>query len=145
MDVYIGSDHRGYEAKLELIEYLNEKGLDVTDLGCPSSDRADYPDYGKAVGEQVAAADGQAFGIVLCGSGVGIAIPANKVKGVRCVVAWCEHVAEFGRRHNHANVLAFGTDVQTVAQMKLCLDAYLNAEKEGGRHAERVAKINAMG
>ena len=81
----------------------------------------------------------------MCGSGVGIAIAANKVKGVRCIVAWSEHVAEYGKRHNHANVLAFGTDVQTLAHMKLCLEAYLNAEEEGGRHAERVAKINAMG
>ena len=144
MDVYIGSDHRGYEAKLELIEHLISKGLNVTDLGCTSTQRTDYPDFAQAVGECVVVAGGQTFGIVLCGSGVGIAIPANKVKGVRCVVAWCEHVAEFGKRHNHANVLAFGADVQTTAKMKLCLDAYLSAEEEGGRHSERVDKVDGI-
>lgn len=90
------------------------------------------------------AAGPQALGIVICGSGVGIAIPTNKVPGVRCVVAWCEHAAEYGRRHNHANVLAFGADLQTFTTARRCLDAYLAAEPEGGRHAERVRMINAM-
>jgi ribose 5-phosphate isomerase B len=76
------------------------------------------------VGEAVAA-DAQSAGVVLCGSGAGIAIAANKVHGVRCTVAWCEHAAEFGRRHNHANVVAFGSDLQTFTQVKRCLDAYL--------------------
>lgn len=107
--------------------------------------RADYPDYAKAAGEAVAAAGREdVFGVVVCGSGVGIAIPANKVRGVRCVVAWCEHAAEYGRRHNHANMLAFGADLQTWTQVKRCLDAYLGAAREGERHAERVKMINNM-
>ena len=144
MDVYIGADHRGYAAKTELIEYLIARGLNVTDHGCHGAERVDYPDFAKLVAESVAGSAGSAFGVVICGSGVGIAIPANKVAGVRCAVAWCEHVAEFGRRHNHANVLAFGADVQTVTQMKRCLDAWLGATEEGDRHSQRVAKISAM-
>lgn len=107
----------------------------------------DYPDYGRAAAQatvEAIQAGRDALGIVICGSGAGIAIPANKVHGVRCVVAWCEHIAEFGRRHNHANMLAFGGDVQTFTQCRRCVDAYLAAAPEGGRHAERVAKIDAM-
>lgn len=90
------------------------------------------------------AADPQSAGVVVCGSGAGIAIAANKVRGVRCTVAWCEHAAEFGRRHNHANVLAFGSDLQTFTQVKRCLDAFLSAAPEGGRHAERVELMREM-
>jgi len=81
------------------------------------------------------------LGIVICGSGVGISIAANKVHGARCAVAWCEHIAEYSRRHNHANLLAFSADLQTITTAKRCLDAYLAAEPEGGRHAERVAML----
>lgn len=82
--------------------------------------------------------------MLVCGSGAGIAIAANKVHGVRCTVAWCEHAAEYGRRHNHANALAFGSDLQTITQVRHCLDAYLRAAPEPGRHAERVAMMDAM-
>jgi ribose 5-phosphate isomerase B len=84
------------------------------------------------------------LGIVICGSGVGISIAANKVPGARCCVAWCEHVAEYGRRHNHANLLAFASDLQTYTQVKRCLDAYLAATPEGDRHALRVAMLDEM-
>jgi ribose 5-phosphate isomerase B len=90
----------------------------------------------------VAAADREdVFGLIACGSGVGIAVAANKVRGVRCVPAWCEHIAEYGRRHNHANVIAFSGDLQTVLQARRCLDAYLGAHREGERHALRVAQV----
>ena len=119
------------------------------DHGTGSEARTDYPDFAKRCGEAVARAwaDGrgaEVFGIVLCGSGVGIAIAANKVRGARCVVAWCEHAAEYGRRHNHANLLAFGADLQTWTVVKRCLDAYLSATPEGERHAERVTMIAEM-
>jgi ribose 5-phosphate isomerase B len=144
MEVHCGSDHRGYELKRKLMDHLKSLGHHCTDHGCLSTEAADYPDYAKLVGEAVGAAESErrrALGIVVCGSGVGIAIPTNKMPGVRCVVAWCEHAAEYGRRHNHANVLAFGSDIQTFTQARRCLDAYLAAEEEGGRHAARVAKI----
>jgi len=144
MEIHLGSDHRGYELKQQLIEYLTAAGHTCVDHGCGGPTRVDYPDFAAAVGHSVVAAGPQALGIVICGSGVGIAIPTNKVPGVRCVVAWCEHAAEYGRRHNHANVLAFGADLQTFTTARRCLDAYLAAEPEGGRHAERVRMINAM-
>jgi ribose 5-phosphate isomerase B len=93
---------------------------------------------------QAVAQDPQAAGVVICGSGAGIAIAANKVHGVRCTVAWCEHAAEYGRRHNHANVVAFGSDLQTLTQVKRCLDAYLAAVPEPGRHAERVEMMREL-
>jgi ribose 5-phosphate isomerase B len=114
----------------------------VTDHGTDSAERCDYPVYAEAVGRAVAAADSEdVFGLIACGSGVGIAMAANKVRGVRAVPAWCEHIAEFGRRHNHANVLAFSGDLQTLTQARRCLDAYLAARREGDRHALRVGMM----
>jgi len=144
MEVHLGSDHRGYELKQQLIEHLAAEGHSCIDHGCYGPERVDYPDYAQAVGEAVVAAGANALGVLVCGSGVGVAIPANKVPGVRCVVAWCEHTAEYGRRHNHANVLAFGADLQTLTSAKRCLAAYFSAAPEGGRHAARVAKINDL-
>jgi ribose 5-phosphate isomerase B len=103
----------------------------------------DYPDFARLVGEAVAAAPGS-LGLVFCGSGIGISIAANKVRGIRCAVAWCEHAAEYGRRHNHANCLAFGADLQTWVLVKRCLDAYLGATEEGDRHAQRVEMIGKL-
>jgi ribose 5-phosphate isomerase B len=145
MEVHLGADHRGFGLKRELREYLTSLGHTVVDHGTDSAARCDYPVYAEAVGQAVAAADREdVFGIVFCGSGVGIAIAANKVRGVRCVPAWCEHIAEFGRRHNHANVIAFSGDLQTPIQAKRCLDAYLGAHREGERHAARVGMIGEI-
>ena len=147
MEFHCGSDHRGFELKGQIIEYLEGLGHRCIDHGTDSPERTDYPLFARSVGEAVASqleAGVDACGIVICGSGAGIAIPANKVKGISCVVAWCEHIAEYGRRHNHANMLAFGADVQTFTQVRRCLDAYLGADFEGGRHAERVALVRGM-
>ena len=143
MEIHLGADHRGYELKQQLADYLRALGHSVIDHGTDSAERTDYPLFGKKVAEAVAAGDLSAsrFGIVVCGSGVGISIAANKVPGARCAVAWCEHIAEYSRRHNHANVLAFSADLQTLTSAKRCVDAYLAAEPEGGRHAERVAML----
>jgi ribose 5-phosphate isomerase B len=145
MEVHLGSDHRGFELKRGLAAHLTQLGHTVHDHGVHDTNRTDYPAYGKLVGEAVAAADSEdTFGIVACGSGAGIAIAANKVRGVRCVQAWCEHIAEYGRRHNHANVLAFSGDLQTLTQALRCLDAYLAARREGDRHSARVAMVREM-
>lgn len=145
MEIHLGSDHRGYELKLGLLAHLSSLGHKVHDHGVHDPARADYPAYAKLVGEAVAAANTEdVFGIVVCGSGAGIAIAANKVKGVRCVPAWCEHIAEYSRRHNHANVLAFSGDLQTLTQAVRCLDAYLGARREGERHAQRVEMIRQL-
>jgi ribose 5-phosphate isomerase B len=140
MEIHLGADHRGYELKQQLAEYLRELGHSVVDHGPESADRTDYPRFGQKVAKAVVGAVvPNAVGIVVCGSGVGISIAANKVPGARCAVAWCEHIAEYSRRHNHANVLAFSADLQTLTTVKRCVDAYLAAAPEGGRHAERVA------
>lgn len=144
MEIHLGSDHRGYELKQQVSEYLSGCGHTCIDHGCAGLTRVDYPDFAAAVGHSVVSAGVDTMGILICGSGVGIAIPANKVPGVRCVVAWCEHAAEYGRRHNHANVLAFGADLQTFTAVKRCLDAYFTAVPEEGRHVKRVKMINAM-
>jgi ribose 5-phosphate isomerase B len=147
MEVHCGSDHRGYELKRQIVEYLSGLGHVCFDHGAHGPERVDYPAYAQLVGEAVVrqrAAGEEAFGIVVCGSGVGISIAANKVRGVSCVVAWCEHAAEYGRRHNHGNVLAFGADMQTFTQVRRCLDAYLGASEEGERHAERVVMVREM-
>lgn len=145
MEVHLGSDHRGLELKRGLAARLTQLGHSIHDHGVHDTARADYPQYAKLVGEAVAAADSEdVFGIVVCGSGAGIAVAANKIRGVRCVPAWCEHIAEYGRRHNHANVLAFSGDLQTLTQAARCLDAYLGAQREGDRHAQRVEMVGEM-
>jgi ribose 5-phosphate isomerase B len=143
MEIHCGSDHRGFELKQQVLAYLNGLGHTCVDHGCHSIERADYPRSAQAVGQAVVA-DPLSAGVVICGSGAGIAIAANKVRGVRCTVAWCEHAAEYGRRHNHANVLAFGSDLQTFTQVKRCLDAFLAAAPEAGRHSERVEMLRLM-
>jgi ribose 5-phosphate isomerase B len=145
MEIHLGSDHRGFELKRGIGEHLSRLGHTVVDHGVHDTARTDYPAYAKLVGEAVAAADSEdVCGIVVCGSGAGIAVAANKVRGVRCVQAWCEHIAEYARRHNHANVIAFGADVQTLPLALRCVDAYLAAHREGDRHAARVAMMAQM-
>jgi ribose 5-phosphate isomerase B len=142
MEIHLGADHRGYELKQQLAAHLRELGYSIVDHGADSPERTDYPLYGHKVAEAVVNGGVQdALGIVICGSGVGISIAANKVEGARCAVAWCEHIAEYSRRHNHANMLAFSADLQTSTSAKRCVDAYLAAAPEGGRHAERVAML----
>jgi ribose 5-phosphate isomerase B len=140
MEIHLGADHRGFELKQEIAAYLDELGHTVVDHGTHNAERTDYPAFGRKVGEAVAHKQ-DVLGIVVCGSGVGISIAANKVPGVRCAVCWCEHIAEYSHRHNHANVLAFSADLQTIASIRRCLDAYFAAEPEGGRHAERVQML----
>ncbi|MCC7478213.1 RpiB/LacA/LacB family sugar-phosphate isomerase [bacterium] len=143
MEIHLGSDHRGFELKQRALEYLSDLGHSCTDHGALGEERSDYPGFARAVGEAVAAAPGS-LGLVFCGSGIGISIAANKVQGIRCAVAWCEHVSEYGRRHNHANCLAFGADVQTWVEVERCLNAYLGASEEEGRHALRVQMVQEM-
>jgi ribose 5-phosphate isomerase B len=140
MEIHCGNDHRGYELKRQVIAHLAAQGHSVHDHGCSEGERVDYPRYAHLVAEAVTASPGS-IGIVICGSGVGVSIAANKIAGVRCVAAWCEHVAEYARRHNHANVLAFAADLQTFTQVERCLAAFFGAEPEGGRHADRVAML----
>lgn len=140
MKIAIGSDHAAFEMKNEIKEYLVSKGYEVKDLGTYSNERVDYCDYGFAVGEAVAKGECEK-GIAICGTGIGISISANKVKGVRCCVCSEPYSAKLSRLHNDSNVLAFGARVIGIELAKMIVDEWLAAQFEGGRHATRVNKI----
>jgi len=143
MNLAIGCDHTAYEYKLEIIRYLEEKGHTVTDYGTYSSESCDYPVYGEKVGRAVASGE-QELGILICGTGVGISLSANKIKGIRACVCSEPYTAELSRRHNDANIIAFGARVVGIEVAKTIVDAFLNAEFEGGRHQRRVDMIKAL-
>jgi len=143
MKIAIGADHAGFEVKEQIKKQLEEMNLEVTDLGTNSLDSVDYPDYGAAVGREVAAGKADE-GIVVCGSGIGIAIAANKVHGIRAAQAWNEETARLARQHNDANVLSIGARVIPEAEIPKIVAAWFDAKFEGGRHAGRVAKISKL-
>jgi ribose 5-phosphate isomerase B len=140
MRIAIASDHAGYAEKERLKTVLSDLGIEFDDLGTRSEASVDYPDYARAVAEQVA--DGRVEqGLLVCGSGTGMAITANKVPGVRAAVAWSEEIARLARQHNDANVLAIGARTTPPAEIPNIVRAWFSTEFEGGRHAERVNKI----
>ena len=141
MRVVLGSDHGGYETKLAAIEYLKENNIDYVDLGCYNLESVDYPSYGIAVGEEVVK-ENDTVGIVVCTTGIGISIAANKVKGVRCALCFKEKVAMMTRLHNNSNVLALPGAYLTKEETQKIVHTFLNTEFEGGRHARRVDIIN---
>ncbi|HJL90420.1 MAG TPA: ribose 5-phosphate isomerase B, partial [Acidimicrobiales bacterium] len=136
--IAIGSDHAGFNLKMRLVSDLADLGHEVLDLGAHSIDRVDYPDYGEAVGRAVAGGDADA-GVCVCGSGIGIAMAANKVAGVRAATVHDATSARLAREHNDANVVCFGERLIDEAVAAEALRAWLDAEFEGGRHADRVA------
>ncbi len=138
-----GSDHAGYRLKRLLAERLAERGHEVDDLGTHDEDRVDYPDYGAAVGEAVAAGRAD-LGVCVCGSGIGIAMAANKISGIRAAVVHDSVSAALARRHNDANVACFGQRLIDDGTALDALDAFLDASFEGGRHVARVAKLDAL-
>lgn len=140
MKIAIGNDHTAVEMKQEIQTFLEEKGYEVINLGTDTSDSCDYPVYGEKVGRAVA--DGTAdLGIAICGTGVGISLAANKVKGIRACVCSEPYTAKLSRMHNDSNVLAFGARVVGVEMAKMITEEWLNAEFEGGRHQRRVDLI----
>jgi ribose 5-phosphate isomerase B len=142
--VYIGSDHAGFEMKEQIKTHL-EKDYELTDLGCFSEEPCDYPEIAREVGEKVLEHEKSA-GIVLCGSGIGMSIAVNKLKGIRGALAMNEKMAEMSRRHNDANVLALGARENDFETNKKIVDTFLNTdfEQEEKRHARRVRKLNSM-
>lgn len=137
MKIAMGNDHSAIEMKLAIKEHLESRGFEVLDLGTNSTASCDYPAYGEMVGRAVV--DGQAdLGIAICGTGVGITMAANKVKGVRACVCSEPYTAKLSRMHNDSNVLGFGARVVGVELAKMITDAWLDAEFEGGRHQRRV-------
>jgi ribose 5-phosphate isomerase B len=140
MKIAIGSDHRGYEAKERIKALLQGMGLDVLDRGTHGLQPCDYPDPGLAVAEDVT--NGRVDrGILFCGSGIGMSITANKVRGVRAALCHDELTAQMSRRHNNANVLCLPADLVGDALMQGIVRSWLSTEFEGGRHARRVGKI----
>lgn len=142
MRIAIGSDHAGYEQKERLREHLVAQGHDVTDLGTTSGDESvDYPDYALAVAREVAAGDVER-GVLVCGTGMGMAIAANKVDGVRAVNVTDPEFARLSRQHNDANVVAVSGRFVPVSVNEQIVDEFLATAFEGGRHAGRVGKIS---
>ena len=140
MRIAIGSDHAGFALKETLRMWLVEQGHDVADLGTHTEERCDYPKFGALVGEAVAAGDAE-FGVVVCGSGQGICMAANKVPGVRGGVIRDVHDAEMTRRHNDANVACFGERFTEPDVALAALAVFLETPFEGGRHANRVEQL----
>ncbi|MCY3807222.1 MAG: ribose 5-phosphate isomerase B [bacterium] len=143
MRVATGSDHAGYQLKSLLAGRLAERGYEVVDLGAHSEDRVDYPDFGAAVGRAVAAGEAD-LGVCVCGSGIGIAMAANKISGIRAAVVHDTTSAALARMHNDANVVCFGQRLLDESVALEALDAFLDAGFEGGRHVARVAKLDAL-
>ncbi|MGN1195666.1 MAG: ribose 5-phosphate isomerase B [Acutalibacteraceae bacterium] len=141
MKIAIGCDHVGYELKKRVIDHLTEKGHQVVDFGTDSNERTDYPIYGEKAANAVASGECER-GIVICGTGIGISISANKVKGIRCVVCSEPYSALLSRQHNDTNMLAFGSRVVGGDLALMIVDAWLSGEYEGGRHARRVQMIS---
>jgi ribose 5-phosphate isomerase B len=140
MKIALASDHAGYAEKERLKPLLAELGLQVDDLGTVSEESVDYPDYARRVAEEVA--QGRADqGVLVCGSGTGMAITANKTPGVRAAVAWSEETARLARQHNDANVMAIGARTTPEGQIPGIVRAWFGASFEGGRHGDRVEKI----
>lgn len=141
MTIAMGSDHVGLAMKKELKAYLESKGHTVTDLGAHSDERTDYPVYGKAVAKAVIGGEADC-GILVCGTGVGISIAANKTWGIRAVVCSEPYSAMLSKQHNNTNILAMGARVIGIELAKMIVDAWLNAEFEGGRHLDRVNMLD---
>jgi len=142
--VFIGNDHAGFELKQDLKAFLKDQGYQVRDLGCDSTDSVDYPDFAKRVAREVAASDGGAFGILICGTGIGMSIAANKLKGVRAALCIKEYDAQMARNHNDANILCLGARTLQKEVARRVVTTFLRSEFEGGRHARRVAKIHSL-
>ena len=140
MKIAIGNDHTAVDLKNTISDYLKELGYEVINLGTDSRESCDYPLYGEKVGRAVA--DGEAdLGIAICGTGVGISLAANKVKGIRACVCSEPYTAKLSRMHNNSNVLAFGARVVGDELAKMIVKEWLDAEFEGGRHQRRVDMI----
>ncbi|WP_314010172.1 ribose 5-phosphate isomerase B [Pseudostreptobacillus hongkongensis] len=144
MKIVIGNDHSGVEYKNQLVEYLEGKGIEIINVGTDSVDSVDYPDIAQEATKVWL--EGKAdFGILICGTGIGISIAANKVEGIRAALVNNEVCARLSRQHNNANFLVLGARVTGIELAKSCIDAFLSSEFEGGRHATRIGKLESCG
>lgn len=143
MKIGLGSDHGGFALKEEVKKHLENKGIEVVDYGTYSTESVDYPDFGEKVAREVVAGNVDR-GIVVCGTGIGISIAANKVKGARCALCSDTYSARMSREHNDANLLGLGGRVLGVDLAKEIVDSYISGEFQGDRHERRVNKINTI-
>lgn len=143
MKVSIGADHAGFELKEKIHKLLSDQGIEVADEGTHSAESVDYPDYARKVAEAVAG-NGSQRGILVCGSGIGMAMAANKVHGIRAAHVTSEQEARMSREHNDANILTLGARVLDEATALRIVQIFLNTKFEGGRHQRRVDKIAAL-
>lgn len=143
MNLALGSDHAGFRYKQELATFLAEQGHTIRDAGTHSLDSVDYPDFAVAVARAVASGEAE-FGVLVCGSGIGVSITANKVSGVRAANCLTEEMARLARQHNNANVVTLGERLISLDTTKAIVVAFLATPFEGGRHAGRVSKIHDL-
>lgn len=143
--VVIASDHGGYDLKSHLIASLQAWGYPVEDLGTAGAEAVDYPDYAAALARRIVAQSGQVMGVLICGTGIGMSIAANRFPGVRAALCTSAYMARKARAHNDANVLCLGGRVLGVGEADDILKTFLESAFEGGRHAQRVAKIEQIG
>jgi len=140
MKFYIATDHAGIDYKDFVVNLLKNRDIEVEDLGPYSKDRVDYPDYAKKCAEAVRDNEGS-FGILICGTGIGMSIAANKVKGIRAALCHDAYTAAMARAHNEAQILCFGQRVLGLGVVESVIDSFINTQPEGGRHKDRVKKI----
>ncbi len=140
--IYVGCDHGGYQLKLELMKYLDENGFEYTDMGC-NGEAIDYPDVAEAVCTKVNEMP-ENKGVLICGTGIGISIAANKIKGIRAALCADWYSAKYTRLHNDANVICMGGRTTGAGSAVEMLDVFLHTEFEGGRHATRINKIKKL-
>ena len=140
MRIAIGCDHAAFNEKLVLIEKISDSSIEIQDFGCLSEDSVDYPDFAHTVCREMKNNDFD-YGILICGSGIGISIAANKNKGIRAALCTSDFHAEMSRRHNNANIIALGARVTSIEDMVNMVNIFINTDFEGGRHQNRVEKI----
>ena len=138
--IALASDHAGFDKKQVIIKYFNKKGIQYKDFGCYSADSCDYPEFAHAIGSAIEKGEYE-IGITFCGSGQGISITANKHKNVRSALCWNAEIGALAKQHNDANICSIPGRFVTEEEAIAIVEAFLNAEFEGGRHARRVAKI----
>jgi ribose 5-phosphate isomerase B len=143
MIIPMGADHAGFELKEKVKIFLKEKGIEVKDFGCHSTDSIDYPDFGHPVAEMVENNPGMK-GILICGSGNGINMTANKHQGIRSALCWKKEIAELARLHNDANIIALPARFISEEEAFEMIDVFLNTSFEGGRHQNRINKIACL-
>ncbi len=143
MKIAIGNDHAATDLKNEIMEYLTQKGHEVINFGTDTKESCHYPIYGEKVARAVAAGEADC-GVLICGTGVGISIAANKVKGIRAAVCSEPVTARLVKEHNNANIIAFGARIVGAETARAIVDAYLSAEFAGGRHQSRIDMISAL-